>query len=89
MNQLKISIGSMALDLNRVAIGIHRGSDKVAERFFHEALQRKKEIKETDVPQYIVQILNKINANQNLNEDFAEKVMVYSILLENFAVKRL
>ncbi len=89
MNQLKISLGSMALDLNRAAIGINRGSSKMAERFFQEALERKKEIKPTVVPTYIRQVLDKVRPDQNLDQNCAERLMVYSILLENFAVRML
>ncbi len=89
MNGTKNSLASLALDLNRVALGLNRGSEAMAERFFQEALVRKSEINTNKVPVYITKILAKIDQNINLNQAFAEEALVYSILLENFVTKRL
>ncbi len=87
MNDTKNSLASLALDLNRVAIGINRGSEIMAKRFFEEALVRKSEINTNKIPAYIRKIMTKINKNSSLNKEFAEKVLVYSILLENYVTK--
>ncbi len=87
MNDTKASLASLALDLNRVAIGLHRGSNFMAQRFFQEALSRKSEINTKGIPNYIKNILSKLNKKQTLNEQFAEETLVYSILIENFIVK--
>lgn len=36
-----IVLSSLAMDLKRAAIGLNRGSNKMANRFFEEALKRK------------------------------------------------
>lgn len=89
MNNLRNSLGSLALDLNRVAIGINRGSEGMAKRFYHEALSRRSEIDIKEVPAYIKKVMAKIDENKGLNREFAEEVLVYSILIENFVTKRL
>jgi len=89
MNSTKNSLASLALDLNRVAIGINRGSELMARRFFQEALIRKSEIRVNEIPAYIRKIMTKIDKNKSLNKQFAEEALVYSILIENFVIKRL
>ncbi len=59
----------------------------MAKRFFQEALARKSEINTNEIPVYVRRIMTKIDENENLNQDFAEKVLVYSILLENYATR--
>ena len=44
MDKNKIALGSLAMDLKRVALGYYRNSTKVAEIFMEEALKRKKEL---------------------------------------------
>lgn len=89
IEKLKDSLASLAMDLNRVAIGINRGSEIMAKRFFQEALTRKSEISQDEIPVYIKKIMAKINENKSLNQEFAEEVLVYSILIENYVTKRL
>lgn len=89
MNNTKNILASLALDLNRVAIGLNRGSQKMAERFFQEALARKAEVSINDIPPYISKIMSEITRNKKLDEQFAEQVLVYSILIENYVTKRL
>lgn len=84
MNSTRNSLASLALDLNRVAIGINRGSEMMAKRFFQEALVRKSEIRKNEIPAYIRNIMAKIDKNISLDKQFAEEVLVYSILIENF-----
>lgn len=82
-------MASLALDLNRVALGLNRGSKRMAERFFQEALVRKSEINTKDVPVYIKRIMTKIDRDINLDKQFAEEVLVYSTLIENYVTKNL
>ncbi|MBI2315127.1 hypothetical protein HYU93_03695 [Candidatus Daviesbacteria bacterium] len=89
MNDIKNSLASLALDLSRVAIGLNRGSVKMADRFYQEALVRKAEIDSNKIPLYITNILAKINKDKSLNEKFAEEVLVYSTLIENFVTQKL
>lgn len=89
MSNLKVSLSSLSMDLNRVALGLHRGSKAMAERFFKEALARKSEVDFTGLPPYIRDILSKLESKRNIDKSFAEDALMYSILLENFTLKRL
>lgn len=84
----KIVLGSIALDLRRVALGYHRGSLTMAKRFHKEALKRKGEIDMQIVKPYLREILKKIDSLTFLDEreKIAEDALLYSILLENAAV---
>lgn len=83
----KIALGSLALDLKRVAIGFHRGSDAMAERFLEEALKRKQEIDEQSVKPHIRKILAgiKLLSSRKKKMDIAEDALMYSTLLQNAA----
>lgn len=83
----KIALGSLALDLKRVAIGFHRGSDAMAERFLEEALKRKQEIDEQSVKPHIRKILAgiKLLSGRKKKGDIAEDALMYSTLLQNAA----
>jgi len=75
------------MDLKRAAIGYNRGSYIMADRFFEEALKRKKEYKNDNSKSYILQILGKIEElkNQSSNE-LAENALMYSTLIQNFVL---
>jgi hypothetical protein len=85
----KMALLSLAMDLRRVAIGYHNGSYKTAEWFFIEALKRKEEIDTLKVASYIRTLLIKIEHTKidKKNERIAEDMLMYSILLQNAAVK--
>lgn len=89
MSKIKNSLASLAMDLNRTALGLHRGSNLMAKRFYNEALLRKSEVDLKLVPFYIKKILIRINENNNLDNRSAEDILVDSILLENFVLKKL
>jgi len=79
----KIALASLAMDLKRVALGLHRGSNKMSERFLKEAVERRKEIDKKDVDLYIRNILKDLDQNKD-----AEDLLMYSILLENYVRKK-
>lgn len=87
MNQ-QILIESLAMDLKRVALGLHRGSFKMAQRFKEEALKREKELEQQKINSYL-QILLKNSKKIFLsnNERVAEDALMFSILFQNFAQK--
>lgn len=87
----KIVIESLSMDLLRVALGYHRGSKKMAERFLDEALKRRLEIKKTELKPYFVRILNKIPSVLSGSDTLriAEDALMYSILCKNYAKKYL
>lgn len=80
----KAILGALALDLKRVAIGYNRGSKIMAERFFEEALKRKKELDTANLKPYLVRILSKIGNIKNEKADkAAEDALLYSTLFQN------
>lgn len=83
----KIILSSLALDLKRVALGLHRNSIPMAERFFTEAMRRKEEIELDLVPTYIQNIVSKFDGlKQKSTQDQAEYALMYSTLIQNFAL---
>jgi hypothetical protein len=75
----KYILESLASDLKRVALGLHRGSNVMAERFLIEALKRKKEVEIENVAPYIKNIL--IQINKDIDSD---KALMYSTLIQNY-----
>jgi len=85
MDKNKIALSSLALDLKRVALGYWRGSNDMAERFFEEALKRKKEIDSRKVKPYIRNLLSnfeKIKFDKDQKRQ-AEDALMYSTLFQN------
>ncbi len=84
----KVALASLAMDLKRVALGYHRGSPVMANRFFDEALKRKREINILELKPYIRKIIDKIETIKSEKEEQkrAEDALLYSILLQNAAI---
>ncbi|MEK7605426.1 MAG: hypothetical protein AAB478_02760 [Patescibacteria group bacterium] len=82
----KIAIESLSMDLMRVAIGYHRRSIKMAERFSEESLKRITEVNRSKVKPYFAKILDNIpNVLSNSDIDKkAEDALMYSILCKNY-----
>lgn len=84
----KIILGSLAMDLKRVALGYYKGSFKTADIFLKEALKRKTEIKPESIKLYLRNILNKIESLAALDKQkAAEDALMYSTILQNAALK--
>ena len=83
----KIAIESLSMDLMRVAIGLHRGSYKMAKRFSDEALIRCMEINTDEIKPYFVKIIQGINKclSNHPNDRTAEDALMYSSLCKNYA----
>lgn len=75
----KFILESLASDLKRVALGLHRGSNTMAQRFLDEALKRKNEVELEIVAPYIKQIL--VSLDNNIN---AENALMFSTLIQNY-----
>lgn len=75
----KYILESLASDLKRVALGLQRGSNTMAERFLLEARNRKKEINSEELAPYINKLLNNLDNNVN-----AEDALMYSTLIQNY-----
>ena len=56
----KIIIESLSMDLLRIALGLHRGSDKMAKRFIDEAIKRIGEIDMKEIKPYFAKNLKKL-----------------------------
>lgn len=75
----KFILESLASDLKRVALGLHRGSNTMAERFLVEALKRRDELDTDEIAPYINNLLN--NLNKKIDADDA---LMYSTLIQNY-----
>lgn len=83
----QITIGSLAMDLKRVALGLHVGSLNTAERFKKEALKRCHELRGENDP-YLKKLVEKTRKVLQLNEErSAEDALMYSTLFQNLALK--
>lgn len=87
-NDQKIIIESLAMDLKRVALGLHRGSLIMADKFKEEALKRGDELEKQPQNDYLTKLLimTKKSLGQN-NDKTAEDALMYSILFQNFVLK--
>ena len=75
----KYILDSLASDLKRVALGLHRGSNQMANKFLDEALKRKKELNKNNIPQYIQNLLN--NIDKDMSSDYS---LMCSTLIQNY-----
>lgn len=80
----KIILESMASDLKRVALGLHRGSNEMAQRFLDEALKRKSEVDLKTVAPYMQKLLNKLDASID-----SDDALMYSTLIQNYTQNKL
>ena len=75
----KYILESLASDLKRVALGLHRGSNIMAKKFLIEALKRRNEIEIEKVSLYIKNILDQLD--QDID---SEKALMFSTLIQNY-----
>ena len=85
MSKNQIALSSLAMDLKRVALGYHRGSNVMGERFLSEALKRKTEVDVSVVKPYVKKLLEKIEflVNEKDKQKLAEDALMYSTLFQN------
>ena len=89
MNQ-KVIIESLAMDLKRVALGLHRGSRIMAKRFKQEALKRESELEQHKLNIHLKKLLaNSKKTLKSNDERTAEDALMYSVLLQNYVRVRL
>ena len=83
----KVILESLSMDLLRVAKGLYRGSDKMAERFLEEALKRKSEVQQNELKPYFQKIL--IDMEKSLKcsdkEKKFEDALMYSTRIRNYS----
>lgn len=84
----KIVLESLASDLKRVALGVGRGSNQMAERFSEEALKRADEVDKKRVPQYMRDILGSLQSVVKNTDRLrkAEDALMYSTLVQNYVL---
>lgn len=84
----KIIIESLAMDLKRVAIGLHRGSVNMANRFKEEAFKRAAELENQNPNAYLKKLLVYMKEMIRGTADrVAEDALMLSTLFQNFALK--
>lgn len=90
MNEQKIIISSLVMDLKRVALGLHRGSFKMADRFKVEALSRQEELEKLEIPEYLKVLIKKSKKSLlESNDRSAEDALMYSTLFQNFVLRKM
>ncbi|HBB76291.1 MAG: hypothetical protein UT87_C0007G0016 [Candidatus Levybacteria bacterium GW2011_GWC1_40_19] len=87
-SQNKQCLAALAMDLKRVALGYYHGSNKTAERFFDEALERRREIELSGVKPYVRKLLLKLDSIKKEKDVSrrAEDALMYSTLFQNAAL---
>lgn len=89
MNDQKMIVASLAMDLKRVALGLHRGSLNMANRFKEEVLKRARELESQQTSNYLRKLLVGMKSSlAKNNERTAEDALMYSILLQNYVTKK-
>lgn len=90
MKDQRVILESLAMDLKRISIGLQRGSQIMAQRFAQEALKREGELNKNLLDEYIQKILKDLNNKMNHldNERTAEDILMFSILLQNYSLKK-
>lgn len=89
MNEDKLILSSLAMDLKRAALGYYRNSNRMADRFLQEAMQRKKEMNLEKVKPYIKKLLGELDGMANKDNDAkAEDALMYSTLFQNAALQK-
>lgn len=84
----KLALSSLSMDLARVSMGYKRGSKRLAERFWQEALKRRQEVDTTIIKPYLKKLLDEFPSMMNKKEaDIAEDALMYSTLFQNAAIK--
>lgn len=78
----KYILESLASDLKRVALGLHRGSNKMAQKFLDESLKRRKEVDLTNVKPYVRKILKNLDTKID-----ADDALMFSTLIQNYTQK--
>ena len=88
MNDTKMLLGSLSNDLYRCACLIQRGSLNGASKFLDESERWTHELQTSTVKKYIRNIVEDLRKNKNKDLDMAmaEKYLMYSVVLQNYAL---
>lgn len=88
MGTNKLALASLAMDLKRVALGLHRGSSVTATRFIEEARKRKAETDRSALKPYMQSVMSRLDKilKQSGSERKAEDLLMFSQLIQNYVV---
>jgi len=89
MNETQMLIGSLSNDLFRIANLTQRGSRKAAIRFLKESKRWSGQLQtKNNLARYIKNIVVDISSRSesDINEELAERYLMYGILLQNYAL---
>lgn len=88
MTETKLLIGSLSNDLYRTAVLLQRGSENTANRFYTEAQRWTHQLTLRRTKPYIQKIITELNQQQKLIRSLenAEKLLMYSVLLQNYTL---
>jgi hypothetical protein len=89
MSERRLLIGSLANDLNRVSNSVYRKSAKAATIFWQQAQKWASDLQLIANPKYIERIIADVVQTPLKTSDMAqaEKILMYSILLQNYSLK--
>jgi hypothetical protein len=88
MNNRNIIIGSLAMDLKRVALGLHNGSLVTVSRFKAEAFKRIEDLEREPVDDYTKRLVGEAKkALKGDEERVSEDALMYSTLFQNLALR--
>ncbi len=88
MSNNYIAISSLAMDLKRIALAYHNGSDETAEIFIIEANKRKAEIDKKLVKPYLLTHIDSLDKVFGRSDKLhlAEDALTYSQIFQNYAL---
>ncbi len=83
-----IAISSLAMDLKRIALAYHRGSNETAEKFIIEANKRILEIETNSIKSYLINHINSLQKTfeRSNKQHLAEDALMYSQIFQNYAI---
>lgn len=87
MNNKQI-LGALAMDLKRVAVGLHRGSLIMASRFTEEAYKRMDEVDNNQLLPYMKKVIKNIQLTLSIldKDKKAEDSLMYSAIVQNYVL---
>jgi len=87
MNNKQV-LGALAMDLKRVAVGLHRGSITMASRFTEEAYKRINEVDNNQLLPYMKKVLENIRLTLSIldKDKKAEDSLMYSTIVQNYVL---
>lgn len=90
MNKVFVSLSSISMDLERVAMGYQRGSVIMANRFLEEALTRRNEIDRNQVKPHVKKLMDALDGivEEKDIQKKAEDALMYSIMFQNAALAK-